>query len=240
MTGGFVSKTRGLVAKDFRIEARSHEVLPAMVTFVLTVTLLLAFSIPPGSRLDDRVRPILGSVPVADVLAGFLWISVLFAGLIGFARLFELEREDQAIDALILAPLDRSGLFIAKAIVNLAFVSVVELLTLPLFALLFGLQLGGRWATLALIVFLVNAGFVSVGTLFAAISARSRSRELLLPILALPTLVPIFIAGTELTSDLFLGLSFQSISERGWFVVLIAFDVIFGIVGALAFDFVLD
>lgn len=237
---GFAGKTGLLAMKDIRIEGRAREVLPAMVTFVLAVMLLLAFSLPPGSRVTDRVRFLPGSVPLVDALAGFLWVTVLFAGLIGFARLFELEREEAAMDALLLVPLDRSGLFLAKALVNLAFLVLVQLVTIPLFVLLFGLELGARWAPLVLVVLLVDVGFVSLGTLFAAISSRARSRELLLPVLALPALVPIFIAGTELTADAFLGASFAAMAERGWFVVLITFDVIFGIVGALAFDFVLD
>ncbi|MFN2526757.1 MAG: heme exporter protein CcmB [Actinomycetota bacterium] len=237
---GFLGKTRLLAGKDFRIEARAREILPAMVTFVLTVMLLLAFSLPPGSRLENQLRFPAGSVAVADVLAGFLWVAVLFAGLTGFARLFEVEREESTIDALLLVPLDRSALFLAKALVNLTFIGLVELLTLPIVALLFGLELGARWLPLMLVVLLVDLGFVSLGTMFAAISARARSRELLLPVLALPALVPIFIAGTELTSEIFAGASFREIADRGWFVVLIAFDLIFGIVGALAFDFVLD
>lgn len=237
---GFVAKTRLIAGKDLRIEGRAREVLPAMVTFVLAVMLLLAFSLPPGSRVEERVRFLPGSVSVADVLSGFLWVTVLFAGLIGFARTFELEREESALDVLLLVPLDRSGLFLAKAVVNLAFLLVVQVLTIPLFVVLFGLDLGARWAPMALVIVLVDLGFVSLGTLFAAVSARARSRELLLPVLALPALVPIFIAGTELTTDIFLGASFQTLAERGWFVVLIAFDAIFGIVGALAFDFVLE
>ncbi len=237
---GFLGQTRLIAAKDFRIEGRAREVLPPMTIFVLTVMLLLAFALPPNSRVNERVAFLAGSVPLADVLAGFLWVTVLFAGLIGFARLFELEKEESAMDALLLVPLDRSGLFLAKGVVNFTFLSLIETVTVPTFVVLFGLDLGTGWAPLVLVILLVNLGFVSLGTLFAAIAARARSRELLLPVLALPALVPIFIAGTELTADVFAGDSFRVVAERGWFVILIAFDVIFGIVGALAFEFVLE
>jgi heme exporter protein B len=139
-----------------------------------------------------------------------------------------------------LLPLDRSALFLAKAGANLAFVLLVQALLLPLFALFFDLGLGARWLGLLLVVVLVDLGFVWIGTLFAAVAAQTRSRELILPILALPALVPVFIAAVELTSDLFVGEAVTTVAARGWFGLLALFDVLFGIIGALAFEFVLD
>jgi heme exporter protein B len=139
-----------------------------------------------------------------------------------------------------LVPLDRSGLFAAKAVANLAWVAALQAVTLPLFGLLFGLRLGGRWAALALVVALVDLGFVALGTLLSSVAARSRSRELLLPILALPALVPAFIAATELTSELFTGQGLGDVAVRGWFAVLVAFDVVAIAVGALTFEFAVD
>ncbi|MDQ3956814.1 MAG: heme exporter protein CcmB [Actinomycetota bacterium] len=243
MTGaaGFVPKTAALIRKDLRIEGRKRDTLPPMLAFTLAVVLLLAFSLPDASRLDERVTlPTGGSLLLADVLAGFLWVTVLFAGLIGFARTFEVERDSGALDVLLLVPLDRSGLFAAKAVSNLIFVIAVEAALLPVYALMFGIDLGARWAVLALVALLVDIGFVAVGTLFSSLAAQTSSRELMLPLLALPALVPIFIAATELTSDLFAGGDLDAVAARGWFAILAIFDVVFATAGALAFDFALD
>ena len=240
-TAGFLGKTIALAGKDFRVEFRARDTVPPMLAFVIAVTLLLAFSIPSsGGSIERSIRIPTGAVALADVLAGFLWVTVLFAGLMAFARTFEVERNDGAIDSLLLVPLDRSGLFLAKAVANFAFIALAEVLLIPMFLLLFGTQVGGSWPALVLVILLADFGFVAIGTLFAAISAQTRSRELLLPVLALPALVPVFIAAVALTSDLLAGAGFDEIAATGWFVLLGGFDVIFGIVGALAFDLVVD
>lgn len=238
---GFLPKTAALVRKDLRIEARGRDTLPPMIAFTLAVVLLLAFSLPDASRLDAPVRlPTGGTLLLADVLAGFLWVTVLFAGLIGFARTFEVERDGGALDVLLLVPLDRAGLFAAKAISNLVFVVSVEVLLVPAYALMFGVDLGAGWGALIVVALLVDVGFVCVGTLFSALAAQTSSRELMLPLLALPALVPVFIAATELTSELFAGGSLDAVAARGWFAILVAFDVVFAAAGALVFDFTLE
>lgn len=239
-SGGFVGKTWALAVKDLRLELRARDTLPPMVAFAGAVALLLAFSIPSTGTLTAPVRIVTGTVSLASVLAGFLWVTILFAGLIGFARTFEVEREEAAIDSLLLAPLDRSGLFFGKVIPNLVFILLVEAILIPLFALLFGIELGHSWALVVLVTALVDLGFVAVGTLFSALAAQTSSRELILPLLALPILVPIFIAAVVLTSDLFLGTSVGAVIGRGWFALLIAFDVIFITAGALLFEFTVD
>jgi heme exporter protein B len=238
---GFLPKTAALVRKDLRIEARGRDTLPPMIAFTLAVVLLLAFSLPDASRLEDPVRlPTGGTLLLADVLAGFLWVTVLFAGLIGFARTFEVERDGGALDVLLLVPLDRAGLFAAKAVANLVFVVSVEALLVPAYALMFGVDLGSGWAALIVVALLVDVGFVCVGTLFSALAAHTSSRELMLPLLALPALVPVFIAATELTSELFAGAGLDAVAARGWFGILVAFDVVFAAAGALVFDFALE
>lgn len=238
---GFAAKTRALAAKDIRIEARGRETIVPMLVFVLAVALLLAFTLPAPAQVSARVDLPLGASPTfADVAAGFLWVTLLFAGLIGFARTFEIERDDGALDALLLVPLDRSGLFLAKALANLGGIALVELFALPLFGLLFGLDLGARWAGLLLVVVLADVGFVCVGTLFSALAAQTSSRELVLPILALPALVPVFIAAVELTSDLVAGGSVSDVAARGWFAILVAFDVVLAAAGALLFEFAVE
>lgn len=232
MTGaGVLGKATALVKKDFRSELRGRDTLAPMLAFAFVVTLVLAFTLPDTRPLTTRS---------SAVLSGFLWVTVLFAGLIGFARTFEVEREEGALDALLLAPLDRSGLFAAKAVTNLAYILLIELLLVPGFALLFGLGLGSSWAPLILVVFLVDIGFAAVGTLFAALAAQTRSRELILPILALPVLIPVFIAAVELSAEIFTGGRLTDLQGDGWFGSLVAFDVIFVVLGALTFEHVID
>jgi heme exporter protein B len=237
---GFIAKTLLLARKDLVVEARGRETLPAMLAFSFAVTLLLAFTLPPDASLRGTVQFVSGSVPLSKVLAGFLWVTILFSGLIGFARSFEVERADGAIDPLVMAPLDRSGLFTAKAISNLVSLVLMELFLVPAFGLLFGVNLGARWIVLIIVMALVDIGFVMVGTLFSALAAQTRSRELMLPILALPVLVPIFIAATELTSDLFAGGDMGTVAARGWFGIVVASDIVFAAVGAMAFEFVVE
>jgi len=237
---GFVAKTTLLIRKDLLVEARARDTLPPMLAFCLTVALLLAFSLPGNTVMQDVVEIPIGTVALADVIAGFLWITILFAGLIGFARTFEVEREDGALDALLLVPLDRSGLFAAKALSNLVYIAVVQIVLVPVFALFFSLSLGADWLVLLVVIGLVDIGFVASGTLFASLAAQTRSRELILPVLALPALVPIFIAAVELTSDLFVGGGLEMVAARGWFGILLLFDLVFVTVGALAFEFAVD
>lgn len=235
---GFASSTAALVRKDLSTELRARDTFLPMLAFAVAVALLLAFVLPATEGLGREVEGT--GTTAADVLAGFFWVTVLFAGLIGFARTFETDREAGAIDPLLLAPLDRSGLFLAKAITNLVYIAAVEAVLLPLFVILFGLTVGPGAGALLLVIALVDIGFVAIGTLFASVAAQTRSRELILPILALPALIPIFIAGTDLTSELIAGGSLGTLVEAGWFGVLVAFDVIVGVAAALTFEFVIE
>lgn len=237
---GFYAKTWALASKDLRVEFRGKETLPPMIAFSFAVTLLLAFTVPARPSVLTPLEPPAGTVHATDVLAGFIWVTIMFAGLIGFARTFEIERQDGALDSMLLAPVDRSGLFLAKAIANLVFVLAVEVFVLPAFILLFSIDVGETWITLLLIIALTDIGFVSVGTLFAALAASTRSRELVLPILALPALVPVFIAASTLTADVLTGIPLDQVAARGWFAILIAYDVIFGMIAALAFEATLE
>ena len=161
---GFLSKVLVLASKDLRVEMRGRDTLPPMLAFSLAVTLLLAFSLPPDGDFRAPADLPVGTASLGVVLSAFLWVTVLFAGLIGFARTFEVEREAGAIEALLLLPIDRTGLFLGKVCANLCYVVAMEALLLPVFALLFSLGLGAGWLVLLLVVALVDIGFVAVGT----------------------------------------------------------------------------
>jgi heme exporter protein B len=236
----FVTKTAALVRKDLRIELRGRDTLLPMIAFSLSVALLLAFTLPAASRIREPISTPFGTVATGRVIAGFLWVTILFAGLIGFARTFEVERRNGVLDALLLAPLDRAGLFVAKAIANLAFLVMIEVVLCPVFLLFFSPDLGSEWTTLILVLVLTDIAFAAIGTLFASLASQTTSRELILPILALPILVPVFIGATELTADIFMGAGLDIVAASGWFGILIAFDIVAVVAGVLSFDYVLD
>jgi len=238
---GYMAKTAALARKDLRVELRARETLPPMLAFAFAVTVILSFTLPGAAELQaPRTLPAVGTVALADVLAGFLWVTVLFAGLIGFARTFESEREEDAIESLLLAPLDRSGLWLAKAVANLAFITVIQSFLIPAFSLLFGFRLLDDITTLIGVVVLVDLGFVATGTLFAALAAQTRSRELMLPILALPALVPVFLGAVELSSDLFVGRGLAGDGAAGWLAILAVYDAVAIAVSVMAFEYAID
>lgn len=238
---GFVAKTATLARKDLRIEMRARETLPPMLAFAFTVTVLLSFTLPGTPELEaPRTLPAVGTVALADVLAGFLWVTVLFAGLIGFARTFESERDEDALNSLLLVPVDRSGLWLAKAIANLTFIVAVELFLVPAFSLLFGFKILGDLPILVAVILLIDVGFVATGTLFSALAAQTRSRELMLPILALPALVPVFLGAVELSSDIFLGRALSGDGTLGWVAIVAVYDAVAIAVSVMAFEYAID
>ncbi len=236
----WAGKTLLLMHKELQVEWRARDTLPPMVVFAAAVVLLLALSAPGSAVVQLDRPPVPGTLPVSDVLPAFLWITVLFAGLIGFSRGFEAERNNGTLDVLLLIPVDRSAIFMAKASANLLFILVVEIVLIPLAAIFFSIDLGSSWPELALIALLLDVGFVAAGTLLAAVASTTRNRELMLPILALPLLVPPFLAALEMTSDVFLGAGVGTVAGRGWFVLLMAYDVVVITAGVMSFEFALE
>jgi heme exporter protein B len=166
-----------LARKDLLIELRTRDTLPAMVLFVVSALTVFHFALPGGSS--------------ARAETGLLWIAILFTGLLGLARAFAPEREQGLFDGLVLAPSDRSAIWVGKTIGVSAFLVLAELVALPAFALFFHPV---TWELVAAVA-LADIGIAAIGTLLAAIAAASRSRELLLPLLFLPLAIPVVIGG---------------------------------------------
>ena len=166
-----------LARKDLLIELRTRDTLPAMVLFVVSALTVFHFALPGGSS--------------ARAETGLLWIAILFTGLLGLARAFAAEREQGLLDGLVLAPSDRSAIWVGKTIGVSAFLVLAELVALPAFALFFHPV---TWELIAAVA-LADIGIAAIGTLLAAIAAASRSRELLLPLLFLPLAIPVVIGG---------------------------------------------
>jgi heme exporter protein B len=173
----YLADVRALARKDLLLELRARETLPAMLLFVVAVFVVFHFSLPEGSS--------------RRAAQGLLWVAIVFTALLGLGRAFVPEREQRMFDGLVLAPCDRSAIWLAKSLATMLFLAVAELVALPVFALFFE-HVGG--ATIAAFV-LADVGICTVGTFVGAMAVVTRARDLLLPLLFLPLAIPILIGG---------------------------------------------
>jgi heme exporter protein B len=216
-----------LVRKDVRLELRTRESVPAMLMFSVSTFVLFHFGL-------DRDRL------AGDLAAGVLWVTLLFAAVLGMNRLFVAEREQGGFDGFLLAPVDRTALFVAKAAVLFAFLAVVELAAVPAFALLLlGPPAGGALPELIAVLLLADLGIAVVGTLVGALAIQTRARDLIVPLLALPMLLPVVIAAAQATAPLVAEAGAEALPVR-WLVVLGLYDGVFGLLALGVFDFLLE
>ena len=206
----YFEDTAVLARKDLRLELRARDTLPAMLLFVLSVLAVFHFALPSGS---SRLAAF-----------GLLWVAIIFTALLGLGRAFVAEREQGLLDALVLAPVDRSTIWLAKGIATLAFLLVAELVALPAFALFFTPV---SWATIAGVL-LADLGICAVGVLLSAMAAAGRARELLLPLLFLPLALPIVIGGVGASVD----------GGASYVEFLVLYDAIFAIICWASFEYV--
>jgi heme exporter protein B len=211
--------------KDLLVEWRSRDRLTAMGVFALAVVVILQFAAPAGSSPEERAH-----------LPGLLWVAWVFAALLGLNRAFAVELENDALAGLALAPADRGWIYLGKALASFALLVVVQLFSGVAFALFFDVPLGRIAAPLAAVAALGALGLASVGTLFSAVAARTTYREVMLPLLLLPLLVPIVLGAVRATEALLDGraLPFEPIQ------LLIVTDAVFVILSFLCFEYVLD
>lgn len=215
-----------VVAKDLRSELRTKEALTSTVFFSLLVLLVFNFGFEPGTR------------DIAAVGAGILWIAFLFAGILAMNRLMLTEREDGGIEGLMLCPLPRTSLYLAKCLSVFLLLSVAESVTLVLFVILFNAPLDGLFPDLVVIAALGTLGLTSLGTTFSAMAVRTRTREVMLPLLLIPVAVPLLIATVQTTTAVLGG---RGLAEVGhWLRLLVVFDVLFLAVGYLTFPAILE
>ena len=222
-----IAAARAIARKDLRIEWRTKESVPAMTLFTITVYVLFHFGLDRDS-LDG------------ELASGVLWVTVLLAAVIGVSRLFAAEREQGGIEGLLLAPVDRTALFVAKAAVLFLYLCLVELVAVPAFALLLlGPGLGGAFPELLAILLLGNLGIAAVGALVSALAAETRARELIVPLLLLPLLVPLLISCAQATEPLLRQDAGPEDLAR-WLGLLSLYDVVFVLVSVAVFDFLLE
>jgi heme exporter protein B len=222
-----IGAARTILAKDLLLELRTKESVPAMTLFTLTVYVLFHFGLDRDS-LDGALA------------SGVLWVTLLLAAVIGVARLFATEREQGGIDALLLAPVDRTALFLAKAGGLFLFLVAVEIVAVPAFdLLLLGPGLGGTMPELLPVLLLGNLGIAAAGALVAALAAETRARELIVPLLLLPLLVPVLIACAQATEPLLR--PEQGPEDLGrWLGLLTLYDVVFVLLSVAVFDYLLE
>jgi heme exporter protein B len=216
-----------LVRKDLRLELRTRESVPAMALFALGTFILFHFAL-------DR-REVEG-----DLAAGVLWVTLLFAAILGIGRLFVAEREEGGFDGFLLAPVDRNAMLVAKAAVLLVFLAALELVLVPAFAVL--LLRPSPWPALPgliAVLALADVGIAVVGTLVGALAVQTRARDLLVPLLAIPLAVPLVIAGARATSPLLAQAGAGALEGR-WVLVLGLYDAVFGLLAYAIFDFLLE
>jgi heme exporter protein B len=216
-----------LLRKELLVELRTLESVPAMSLFAVTTFVVFHFALNRNT-VDG------------DLAAGILWVTLLFAAILGVNRLFVADADQGGFDGFLLAPVDRSAMLFAKALALLAYLFVLELVAVPAFGLLLlGPSLGHALAQLIGVLALGDLGVAAIGTLVAALAVRTRARDLLGPLLALPLLVPIVIGGARASSPL-LAASHPGEPAARWLLTLGLYDLVFGLIAYALFDFLLE
>jgi heme exporter protein B len=220
------SRVSAIVWKDLTAERRTKANFNAVVFLAGLILLLFGFALGPD---HDALR---------NVAGGVLWLTVLFSGVLSFNRSYEQELEHGALEMLLLYPGDRRSIFLGKLIANLTFVLLVEAIMVPAAALLYDIPVWSVILPLSVVLFLGSLGFVTLGTFYAAMASRLRAREVLLPLLLFPMLIPLLVAAVQATGAILTG---DLMNESGaWIRLLIVYDVIFFLGALFAFEYVIE
>jgi heme exporter protein B len=222
-----VTTVAAIVRKDLLVELRTKESVPSMALFAVTTFVVFHFGL-------DR------DTLEGELAAGVLWVTLLFAAMLGINRLFVAEREQSGFDGLLLAPIDRSALFAAKATALFIYLVALELVAIPAFALFFlDSAMAEAVPLLTAVTLLADLGISIVGALLASIAVATRARDLLLPILLLPLVVPVMIAAAAATEPL-LSDPVATTDVGKWLAVLALYDAVFGLLAYALFDFLME
>lgn len=220
---GFIRVAWQVMRKDMTVEVRSLEILSTTLFFAVTVVLMFSFGLVTDGRPADNVAP------------AILWVAIAFSGTLALGRTFERERQNDTLRALMLAPADRPALYVGKLAGILLLLGLVEIVLVPLIGLLFNAPVIAQALPLALLLVSGTVGFCAVGTLFAAMLVRARSRDVLLPIMLYPMTVPVMIAGVRGTAALLQATPDLAVVQF-WLSLLVAFDVVFVILALWTFE----
>ncbi len=213
-----------IIWKDIMLEMRSRETIASLLVFGLVVLVVFNFA------LD--VTP----ANVLELAPGLLWVAIVLSAVTGLGRTFLIERENGCMTGLLLAPIERSSIYLAKLLVNIALLVVFEAGLIPFFILIYTVPIGGNLAALCAVVLVGTIGLAAAGTLFATVAAGTRARELMLPLIVLPLQIPLLISAVQATGLVLAG---HPLGDLGnWGTILVAFDVLFITMGWLAFEFI--
>lgn len=223
-----IAAVRALVAKDLALERRVPQQLGAMALFSLTTFVVFHFALQEN-RVDGALA------------AGILVTTIVFATMLGIGRLFVSEQEDGGFDGFLLAPVDRTSLLVAKALVLLLFLVLVQLFALPAFAVLLldPALSAGRIASATTVLLLADAGLAVIGTLVAALAIQTRARDLLVPLIALPLLLPVVIGAAEALAPVFAAGAAEPLPGR-WLLTIGLYDAVFALLAFALFDYLVE
>jgi len=213
-----------VVWKDLAAELRSRELMGAMLVFALLVILIFNFAL----ELDVRTRQ--------TVTSGVLWVTFAFAGTLGLNRSMAIEKDRGCLDGLLLSPVDRSALYFGKTLGNLVFMLIVEAIVLPTYSALYNVNLFRP--ALLVVILLGSIGYAAVGTLLASMAVQARTRDVLLPILLFPVVLPVLVAAIKASNAILQ--SFEPSEIWPWLNLLIVYDVVFVAVAMMVFDYVVE
>jgi heme exporter protein B len=222
--GAYLRSIGAIVWKDLVAELRSRELLGAMLVFALLVILIFNFAL----ELDLRTRE--------TVTSGVLWVTFAFAGTLGLNRSMAVEKDRGCLDGLLLVPVDRSAIYFGKVIGNLVFMLVVEAIVLPLYSVLYNINL--FQPGLLVVILLGSIGYVAVGTLLSSMAVHARTRDVLLPILLFPVVLPVLVPAVKASNGFLQG--FEMAEIWPWLNLLIVYDVIFLAIAFMVFDYVVE
>ena len=225
----FFSVLLAVVEKDLRLEWRTKESLLVMVVFALLVLTLFSFTFGPGGGSGENARA---------VQAGVLWISFLFACVIGLSRTMGVERESSGFSAMYASPSDPSALYLGKVVSVAVLMGIMELAGFAVLAVLYQADVWKSTGALALVAVSATIGIAASGTLFSAMSTRTRTREVLLPVLMFPALVPVLIAAVKATEAHLGGGGWAD--SRDWIRLMLVYDVVFLVAASMVFEYILE
>lgn len=221
MSSTWAEQALAVFWKDVLLEARSRVNLNAMLFFAGMVLLVFSFALGPA---PGRLRTAAG---------GLLWLAFLFSGVLAFGRAYQIEAENSAFEGLLLIARNRSAIYAGKVLGVVAVMVAIEVITFPLMAILYNLDIWGSVLSVALVALLGTVGFAAIGALYGALTMSLRAREVLLPVLVLPVTVPVILGAVKSTTSLLTG---QPDNLQLWIGLLAAFDVIFVALGLLIYE----
>ena len=219
----FFRQVYALLAKDALLEARTKDALGTMVVFSLLVLLVFSLTLDLRPEVAAAVGP------------GVLWVAVVFGSTLGLGRTFARERDQGTLEGILMAPVDRGAIFAAKVVTNLALMFLMQLVSIPAYVALFGGRVDSAW--LLPILVLGTVGLAAVGTLFSAVASHTRAREVMLPVLLFPVIVPLLIGTVQATGA---ATGSPLARDMPWISLLLAFDLIYVVLGAVVFEYAVE